>query len=742
MRFRFVLVATLVAVCGLPASSAHAASLSWTRQTGGWNRSSSPVIADINGDGVPEIVVGGEDGYLRVVDAGGNALPHWPQPANMSGSSPTAIDASPAVGDLDRNGQREIVVGVGSLFQTNHHGGVMVFRSDGSVRCRFATRDIFHEWSPAPGPDGYAEGVFSTPAIGDVDGDGFPDIVFGSWDHYIHAIDRNCHELSGFPYFVDDTVWSSPALYDVDHDGRLEIFIGNDQTIGGPDSWQGGELRVLDWQNGAVRELWRRQVGDVVQSSPAIGDINGDGRLEVVVGAGDFYHSSDGHRVFAFDLANGSNVPGWPVLTGGNTFSSPALGDIDGDGRPEVVIGSSNGVVQAYKGNGGRIRAVQLSGQQTASPIVADLNGDGYNDIAVGTDRDFFVINGHTSAVSSLNMHKSFGGAAAVGDFGSHGGWRLVVSGFDTPGHATTLAAYSLPTPRHIPPWPMFHRNAAHLGAPVSGGHPLPPGQCRAASNPAPHESSRSGVGYRVLDARGSIYSFGAARYLGGLPGIGITGGAAAITASPGADGYWILSPSGGVFSFGAARFHGSMGGRALNAPIIGMSATRGGNGYWLLGRDGGIFSFGDAQFYGSMGGRRLNAPVIAMAPTVSGHGYWLLAADGGVFSFGDASFFGSTGGIRLNSPVISMAAGPGGVGYWLLASDGGVFSFHVPFYGSVPGMGLCNVPFSRQIRSSSTGHGYWLLATNGQVFHFGDARNFGSYTRLTAPAVDIAISR
>ena len=89
------------------------------------------------------------------------------------------------------------------------------------------------------------------------------------------------------------------------------------------------------------------------------------------------------------------------------------------------------------------------------------------------------------------------------------------------------------------------------------------------------------------------------------------------------------------------------------------------------------------------------------------------------------------------------MAAGPGGVGYWLLASDGGVFSFHVPFYGSVPGTGLCAVPFSKQIRSSSTGHGYWLLATNGQVFHFGDAQELRRRTRASPrPAIDIAILR
>jgi hypothetical protein len=130
------------------------------------------------------------------------------------------------------------------------------------------------------------------------------------------------------------------------------------------------------------------------------------------------------------------------------------------------------------------------------------------------------------------------------------------------------------------------------------------------------------------------------------------------------------------------------------------------------------------------------------MAPTTSGHGYYLLAADGGVFTFGDAKFRGSTGSMRLNAPVISMATSPSGTGYWLIAKDGGVFSFHVPFYGSLPGSGLCRTPQGAQIRPTLTGDGYFMLATNGTIWAFGDAQSGGGAPPLPLnnAATDLAV--
>ena len=286
----------------------------------------------------------------------------------------------------------------------------------------------------------------------------------------------------------------------------------------------------------------------------------------------------------------------------------------------------------------------------------------------------------------------------------------------------------------------------------------LPAGtRCAYNVNPKRSPSARSGGGYYVLGSDGGIFTFGGATFFGSVPGLNLSSRVTALrlTSTKSGSGYRILGQDGGIFTFGDAEFYGSVPGLGLRSvKAIDLRPTATDNGYWVLGEDGGIFSFGDAEFFGSVPGLGMRTKAIRLVPTPTAKGYWVLGEDGGVFSFGDAEFFGSVPGLGIPAAqVVAMAAAATqparttststatAAGYWVLAADGGVFSFGVPFYGSIPGVGLCVWPTGVQMTPSATGRGYWVVGNDGSVWAFGDASDFGDVLDhgLQIRAVDLA---
>lgn len=163
----------------------------------------SPVLADLDFDRRPEVIVAGYWGQVHVFTPRGTPFPGWPQ------SVYAAITAQPTVGELDRYRGLEIVVGT-------EDGHVYAWHADGTPVAGWPVQIT-----------GRLRGVGSAPVIGDLDGDSRMEVVAGANDHRVHAWHADGTRVAGFPIRTGYNVTSGPALGDMDGDGDLELAVGS-----------------------------------------------------------------------------------------------------------------------------------------------------------------------------------------------------------------------------------------------------------------------------------------------------------------------------------------------------------------------------------------------------------------------------------------------------------------------------------------------------------------------------------
>ena len=307
---------------------------------------STPAIGDVDADGELEIVVGTRinPASVWVLDRKGNPEPGFP--IQVDGQ----ILSSIAISDLDADLRLEM-----TLVTTS--GNFYIIDDDGSV---IFTRKL----------GGYHWG---TPAIGDLDDDDQLEIVPPSGNDTVYVFESDGSIMAPFPVSVPDRFFYGPTLADLDGDSLLEIAIGLSPS--GSD-----QILLLD-DDGSVMAGWPKDFNQGnVDDYVAFADIDGDDNPEVVV---DYWIETWTGGIAALN-SNGSYLKGWPRLRGEGS-SNPVIADIDGDRRPDVICGSAGRYLYGFQFNGNYSPGfpIQLGHTIYTTPAVGDVDLDGKLEVAV-----------------------------------------------------------------------------------------------------------------------------------------------------------------------------------------------------------------------------------------------------------------------------------------------------------------------------------------------------------------------
>ncbi len=238
---------------------------------------------------------------------------------------------------------------------------------------------------------------YSNVALGDIDGDGTPEIVA-----VVTVVGGPPGEGGG-----EDTD-TNPPEEDTGGGGEDTDIVVRPSPPPGPPPVGGGPCRVAAYAaDGTLRWLAEAPELPCGSHAPALADLEGDGAVEVIVGANVFEGATGAVR---FSGASGAGRPPMFHEAGWMSFAV----DLDGDGAQEVVTGST-----VYDADGG---VVCETGEEDGFPAVADLDGDNVADLVVVTNGWLRVFDATcTPKLAERVGDAGVGGPASIGDLDGDG---------------------------------------------------------------------------------------------------------------------------------------------------------------------------------------------------------------------------------------------------------------------------------------------------------------------------------
>jgi hypothetical protein len=286
-------------------------------------------------------------------------------------------------------------------------------------------------------------------AVADVNGDGKPDLVVGNEGNYncsggaVGVLMGNGDGTfqTALTYCSGGISAQSVAVADVNGDGKPDLLVANRCGASGCSVSVDGSVGVLLGNgDGTFQTAVTYGSGGNQDQSMAVADVNGDGKPDLVVANCSDSNCISGRVGILLGNGDGTFQTAVPYGSGGSLARSVAVADVNGDGKPDVLVANYDGTVGVLLGNGdGTFQAAVTypsGGTNVASVAVGDVNGDGKPDVAVANfgSSSVSVLLGNGDGTFQTAVTYGSGGyqdqSVAVADVNGDGKPDLVVSNY------------------------------------------------------------------------------------------------------------------------------------------------------------------------------------------------------------------------------------------------------------------------------------------------------------------------
>ncbi len=345
----------------------------WFYGNPGMTLSAIPAIGDVRAGPNPEIVLAGTNGEVKVYAADSSGA------ARAAVRTKDRILAAPVLADLDGDGKKDIIVACTDmkLYAWGWRDGLQLLPGfpievGAELRAAVAVTDTVRpQIAVLSGdgrlflyePDGRLVAGFpvelsnvayyntAQPLIGDFDRDGIKEIAVvagGEFHNRLYLVDLEGKIKHRSREIIRQPFLGSLAAADITGDGRLDICVAsrNDLFAFNPNGTLVTNYPFKQDSLYRIQELagnWiiYYDVPFLYLSSPLCTDLNGDGRVDLVIG-------SPHYGLLGFDGATGRSLPYFPLMTTAAINAPPLAVDLDGDGDLELAAGSENGILYVW----------------------------------------------------------------------------------------------------------------------------------------------------------------------------------------------------------------------------------------------------------------------------------------------------------------------------------------------------------------------------------------------------------